>query len=108
MDKLSIFLQIPTQIQCHSNPFEQNYALIWQISLKSYFFAIIRENFYLSPNFFAQVPFVTNSMSYWLDRVTEKYLLVGEIKNEDPKVECEPSKPNDKKVATGNLENLKR
>ena len=57
---------------------------------------------------FTQVPFLTNSMSNWLDRVTEKYLLVGEIKNEDPKVECEPSKPNDKEVATGNLENLKR
>ena len=66
------------------------------------------ENFYPSLNFFTQVPFVTNSMSYWLDRVTEKYLLVGKIKNEDPKVECEPSKPNDKEVATGNLENLKR
>ena len=66
------------------------------------------KTFILAQIFLTQVPFATNSMSYWLDSVTDMYLLVGEIKNEDPKVECEPSKPNDKEVATGNLENLKR
>ena len=38
---------------------------------------------------------------------TVRYLLVGEIKNKDPKVEYEPSKSDDKEVATGQLEHLK-
>ena len=88
LDNLSLFLQIPTQVQSHSNCFGK-----------------ITPEF---GKFHWKVPFVTNSTSYWFYKVTEKYLLVGEIKNEDPKVECEPSKPNDKEVATGNLENLKR
>ena len=107
LNNLPLFLQIPTQIQSHSKYFGNITPEFGKFHWKV-IFSIILENFYLSLNFFTQVPFVTNSMSYWVDRVTERYLLVGEIQNEDPKVECEPSKPNDKEVATGNLENLKR
>ena len=61
--KLSVFMQLLTQIQSHSSYFMKTLAWIWLTSQNWSFLMFILKKFTRTQNYLTQVPLVTKSMS---------------------------------------------